>query len=142
MRKLILMMSLSVIALTSQAQVKGAEISIDKEVHDYGNIKQGDPAESYFTITNTGTEPLIISDAKGSCQCTVPEWPKEPIQPGQSQKMKVKYNSSRVGPINKTVTITSNSENTPVMVVRIKGTVESKEDVGTPIKTEKGPAEK
>lgn len=142
MRKLILMMGLSILGLTTQAQIKGAEISIDKEVHDYGIIKQGDPAESYFTITNTGTEPLIISDAKGSCQCTVPEWPKEPIAPGETKKMKVKYNSSRVGPINKTVTITSNSENTPVMVVRIKGTVEAKEDGGTPIKTENGPTEK
>ncbi len=141
MKKMILSMSLALISVFAQAQVKGAEIKADKEVHDYGTVQQNEPADCHFTITNTGTEPLIISDAKGSCQCTVPEWPKEPIAPGDSKKIKVKYNSNRVGPINKSVTITSNAENTPVLVLRIKGNVEAKEDAGTPIKTEKGPIE-
>lgn len=102
-----------------------AEINFEKEVHDYGNIKQGGDATCEFKFTNTGTEPLIISNAKGSCGCTVPEWPREPIAPGESGVIRVKYDSKRPGVINKTVTITSNAKNSPTKVLRIKGNVET-----------------
>ncbi|MFN7014382.1 MAG: DUF1573 domain-containing protein, partial [Bacteroidia bacterium] len=61
-----------------------AEIKFEKETHDFGKIKQHSDAIYYFKFTNTGKEPLIITDAKGSCDCTVPEWPKQPIRPGES----------------------------------------------------------
>lgn len=141
MKKLLFSGSLFLLGITVNAQVKGPEISFDKEVHDFGNIKQNDVAECYFTITNTGTEPLIISDAKPSCQCTVPEWPKEPIKPGASAKIKVKYNTNRVGPINKSVTITSNYVENPTLTIRIKGNVEASEGGGSPVKTGGGPVE-
>ena len=84
---------------------KGAKIEFNKETHDYGNIKyDGDPYCT-FDFKNTGDEPLIISNAKGSCGCTVPEWPKEPIAPGAKGTIRVKYDTKRPGPINKSVTI-------------------------------------
>lgn len=101
----------------------GAEITVDKESHDYGTIQQGANGECYFIITNTGTEPLIISECRGSCSCTVPDWPRAPIAPGKSAKIIVKYDTKRVGPINKTVTITSNATNTPIRTLTIKGNV-------------------
>ena len=101
----------------------GAVMTLDKDVHDYGEIEKGGDPFCEFLITNTGNEPLIISNAKGSCGCTVPTWEKEPIMPGESSVMTVKYDTKRVGPINKSVTITSNATNSPTKVIRIKGKV-------------------
>jgi len=103
--------------------VSAQELAIDKEVHDYGTVVKGADGSCFFTITNTGTEPLTITRAKGSCGCTVPDWPREAIAPGKSAKMKVTYDTKRPGRINKSVTITSNAKNTPTKVVRIKGNV-------------------
>jgi len=86
------------------------EFSFAKEEHDFGNINEGDQVEHVFEFTNTGEAPLIISAAKGSCGCTVPEWPKEPIAVGEKGEIKVKFNSKKKPGIqNKTVTITSNT---------------------------------
>lgn len=109
------------------ANPNAAEITFESEVHDYGKIKQGADGTYEFKFKNTGKEPLIISNAKGSCGCTVPSWPKEPIKPGGSSVIKVTYDTKRVGPISKTVTITSNAK-TASKVLQIKGTVE-----GTPL---------
>lgn len=103
----------------------GADVSFEKDVHDFGTMKQYGDASTEFTFTNTGSAPLIISNAKGSCGCTVPSWPKEPIMPGESSSIKVKYDSKRVGPINKSVTISSNATNEPTKVIRIKGMIEA-----------------
>ena len=105
------------------------ELSLDKEVHDYGTIKQGANGECVFVVKNTGSAPLIISNCKGSCGCTVPQCDKAPIAPGGTQEIKVKYDTKRVGPINKSVTITSNATNTPTKMIRIKGNVLAKEPV-------------
>jgi hypothetical protein len=112
-----------------------AVISIDKDVHDYGTIEQGADGECTFTVTNTGTEPLIISLCKGSCGCTVPVCPTEPIAPGASAKITVKYNTNNPGPINKSVTITSNASNEPSKTVRISGNVTAKPAGGAPVNT-------
>lgn len=82
---------------------------------DYGDIKDGDKVEHTFAFTNTGSEPLIISNAKGSCGCTVPDWPKEPIAVGQTGEIKVVFNSKGKGgvdgkPDTKKVTITANTD--------------------------------
>jgi hypothetical protein len=115
-------------------QVGGSEISLEKDVHDFGKIKQYGNATTEFTFTNTGDAPLIISNCKGSCGCTVPTWPREPIAPGASASIKVKYDSKRVGPINKSVTITSNASNTPTKVVRITGNISAApKDATTPV---------
>lgn len=120
-----LMLFMAVGAVAQDGVVAGPTIEFEKEVHDFGNMKQHGDASCEFTFTNNGTEPLIISNAKGSCGCTVPQWPKDPIMPGQSNVIKVKYDSKRLGPINKSVTITSNASNTPTKVIRIKGNIEA-----------------
>ena len=97
-------------------------MTFDSEVVDYGTIEQGADGVREFKFTNNGKEPLIISNARGSCGCTVPTWPKEPIKPGESSVIKVKYDTKRLGAINKSVTITSNAS-TPTKVVRIKGKI-------------------
>mgnify|MGYP000359684087 CR=1 FL=1 len=115
-----------------------AEITFEKEVVDYGTIEQGADGVREFKFTNTGKEPLLISNARGSCGCTVPTWPKEPIKPGESSTIKVKYDTKRLGAINKSVTITSNAAST-TKVIRIKGKIIApqtsplKESVGAPV---------
>lgn len=136
MKKVILSLIVMFIAALSMNKAsaqteKGAKIEFAKETHDYGTIKNGADGTCSFEFKNTGNEPLIISMAKGSCGCTVPEWPKEPIAPGAKASIKVKYDTSRAGAINKNVTITSNAVNdgydavtkVSTKVIYIKGTV-------------------
>lgn len=120
-------------AANAQVVQQGPRITFEKEIHDYGKIKQGADGSVEFTFTNTGNAPLILSNAKGSCSCTVPQWPKEPIAPGKSATILVKYDTKRVGAINKSVTITSNAANEPTKVIRIKGYVESPGTSGAPV---------
>ena len=88
--------------VNAQTEVqKGAKIEFTKEVHNYGKIKYNGDPYCTFEFKNTGDEPLIISNSKGSCGCTVPTWPKEPIAPGATGSIKVKYDTKRPGPINK-----------------------------------------
>lgn len=108
------------------AQVAGPQIEFERTEHDYGEIEQGGNGKTEFSFTNTGTEPLIISKAKGSCGCTVPTWPKEPIAPGAKATIEVKYDTKRVGPISKSVTITSNSVDNSTALLKIKGSVKAK----------------
>jgi hypothetical protein len=99
-----------------------AMIKFEKEVHDYGTISQGADGGTEFVFTNTGKEPLVITNATGSCGCTVPEWPKEPLAPGKKASIKVMYDTKRIGNFQKTVTVTSNGSAEPV-VLTIKGLV-------------------
>ncbi len=132
MKKLLATLSLSALVLGAFAQDNtrtvggsGPMISLDKEVHDYGTIDQGANGTCEFKVTNTGDQPLIISNCKGSCGCTVPKCDTAPIAPGASTMVTVKYDSNRVGPINKSVTITSNAVNAPTKIIRIKGEVKA-----------------
>jgi len=78
---------------------------------DFGTITSGEKVEHVYKFTNTGSEPLIISDAKGSCGCTVPEWPKEPIAPGATNEILVRFDSSnKSGAQSKRVTLTTNTD--------------------------------
>jgi hypothetical protein len=131
MKKQLLTLALGLMSLGVFAQPdskplggKGPIISMDKEVHDYGTVKQGANGECVFTVTNTGDAPLIITQCAGSCGCTVPKCETTPIKPGASSPITVVYDMQRVGPINKSVTIHSNASNTPSKIVTIKGTVE------------------
>ncbi|MDR1847063.1 MAG: DUF1573 domain-containing protein [Bacteroidales bacterium] len=99
-----------------------AEIKFEKLEHDYGTVKKGGDGTCQFAYTNVGKAPLILSDARSSCGCTVPVWSKEPLMPGQTATITVKYNTNNVGPINKSVTITSNAVNDKI-TLHIKGTV-------------------
>lgn len=122
------------------AQIEtGAKIEFSKETHDYGTIKYGADGSCTFEFKNTGNEPLIISNAKGSCGCTVPEWPKEPIAPGAKGSIKVKYDTKRPGAINKSVTITSNAVNEPTKIIRIKGNVLNAPEGASPVNSTGAP---
>ena len=116
-----------------------AEITFEYEIHDYGTIDFAGDGVYAFKFTNTGSEPLVISDAKGSCGCTVPKFPKEPILKGQSNVINVSYDTKRPGPFTKTVTVTSNAK-TPTTVLTIKGVVRSQDqtDDQTPVLKNKG----
>jgi hypothetical protein len=101
----------------------GPVITVDKETHDYGKVDYAGDGQCTFTITNTGTADLLITEARGSCGCTVPTYSKEPIAPGKSTTITVNYDTKREGDFAKTVTIMTNATNEPVKVVKIKGTV-------------------
>tara|TARA_B100000809_G_scaffold263627_1_gene317333 strand:+ start:18439 stop:18891 length:453 start_codon:yes stop_codon:yes gene_type:complete len=87
-----------------------AIVSFDKVSYDFGTIDEGDTIETSFIITNTGKSDLLISNAKASCGCTIPTWPKEAIKSGESSPMHVKFNSKgKRNKISKTITLTTNS---------------------------------
>ena len=118
---------------TATAPANGPEMKFETEVMDYGTIVQGADPYRFFKFENTGTEALVIKHAKGSCGCTVPTYPKEPILPGETGEIKVRYDTNRIGAFTKKVTLTTNvgSEN---IVLTIKGKVEKKpeEPAGLP----------
>lgn len=105
------------------SQLSGPEMTFEQTVHDFGNVKQHAPTTYEFKFTNTGNAPLIISNAEGTCGCTIPTWPQHPIAPGATGVIIVKYDSKRVGPFKKSVKITSNASSNPNMELRIQGTI-------------------
>ena len=126
---LVALVLLGVSAAWAQAEAQpesrttnGPVMSFESVEVDYGIIQQNAEPDREFHFTNTGDAPLIISNAKGSCGCTVPEWPKEPIAPGASNIIKVRYATNRIGAFSKTVTLTTN-EADGQHVLRIKGEV-------------------
>ncbi|MDB0010940.1 DUF1573 domain-containing protein [Flavobacteriales bacterium] len=145
----------SFVAQQAIALTQGAEISFDKSTHDYGQIEKSANGECVFVFTNTGNQPLKISNAKGSCGCTVPQWPREEIAPGSTGEIRVRYDTKRVGVINKSVTIQSNAMNSDnitrakkdsegkviggTSTIRIKGEVKAPKTNATPMKPAQGP---
>jgi len=119
MKKIILVAAIALISFATNAQAK---IQFKTDTIDYGQIEKGSDGLRIFEFTNTGNEPLIISDVKSSCGCTVPEKPKGPIAAGASSVIKVKYDTKRVGKIRKTVTVYSNATE-PIKALKIKGEV-------------------
>ena len=111
-------------ATAPAAQKSQAEMTFETDMHDFGTIEYAGNGTYEFKFVNTGKEPLIISDAKGSCGCTVPTYPKNtPIKPGASEVIKVTYDTKRAGNFTKTVTIHSNATSGD-KVLTIKGHVE------------------
>ncbi|MBK8625579.1 MAG: DUF1573 domain-containing protein [Saprospiraceae bacterium] len=109
-------------------------IKFDQDTYDWGKIMDGDKVTHVFKFKNTGNEPLIISNAKGSCGCTVPEWPKDAIAPGKSGEIKVVFDSKGKGAVGgkedtKRVTITANTDPAETYL-NIKGKVDKKEEAG------------
>ena len=96
---------------------------------DFGTINQGTAVEHVFKFTNTGEAPLVIVNAKSSCGCTVPTYPKTPVAPGDSAEMLVKFNGSGKNQVSKTVTITANTE-TGTEKIKIKAFVNPKAGSG------------
>lgn len=95
----------------SEIKLGGPRFKFDKTEHDFGTINEGDVVETVFSFTNEGKSELIITSAKGSCGCTVPDWPKEPIMPGEAGEIKVKFNSYRKPNLQqKQITLRTNTE--------------------------------
>lgn len=107
------------LSLSAQNQVpaKTDSLIFAKTVHDYGTIKQGANGDCEFTFTNKGKEPIVLNNVRSSCGCTVPQWPREPILPGKSGSIKVTYDTKRMGPINKSVTVLSDAANSSVVLM-------------------------
>src|SRR5690606_21586417 len=122
MKKLALMALVAFIGFNVQAQQ--AKISFKETTVDYGTIVKGSDGVREFEFTNTGDAPLIISDVKSSCGCTIPKKPDGPIAPGESSTIEVKYDTNRVGPIRKTITVVSNASE-PMVALKITGEVQS-----------------
>jgi len=95
----------------------GPKILFTEKSHDFGEITQGEKVEHIFEFENIGNEPLILSDVRTTCGCTAPEWPKEPVRPGEKAKIKVVFNSAgKMGMQNKVITVMSNAVNNPERV--------------------------
>lgn len=101
----------------------GPEISFTETTHDYGTMMLNADGAWEFEFKNTGNEPLILTQPRSSCGCTVPAWPKKPILPGETEKIKVTYNTSIKGRFQKTVTVMSNAITNKSVVLTIKGEV-------------------
>lgn len=107
----------------AKQNVELTQMTFDEVEHDFGTINSGDKVDCVFTFTNTGDYDLIITNAHGSCGCTVPEYPKEPTKPGESGEIKVSFNSKgKSGEQTKTVTLAVNTENRKE-VLKIKASI-------------------
>jgi hypothetical protein len=134
MKKLLSVFTIFALAISfSYAQVdvdqtpteaEGAKMEFEVVEINYGEIEQNADPYRYFAFSNTGSEPLVIQHAKGSCGCTVPKYPKEPILPGETAQIEVRYDTKRLGPFTKRVTLTTNAVNNSAN--KPKGTFELK----------------
>ena len=116
-------------AVAAERDEAGKQVPVmefEKAEHDFGTIDQNTPQETVFKFTNTGNAPLIITDAKSSCGCTVPDPPKDPIAPGETGELKVKFNGSGQNQVTKTITVTANTEKGQELL-RIKAFVTPKD---------------
>ncbi|MGV3637172.1 MAG: DUF1573 domain-containing protein [Flavobacteriales bacterium] len=101
----------------------GPMIAFDTTLFDFGTIPFAANGTCSFPFTNTGDAPLIIETFQSSCGCLVPDWDPEPVLPGHKGNVRLKYDTRRAGPFQKTATLRCNASNTPVVLLRIKGTV-------------------
>ena len=126
-----------------QEDKTNSTIDFVSKVVDYGIIEHNSDGARKFVFTNNGTDALLIKNAKGSCGCTVPTWPREAIAPGETKTIGVKYATNRVGKFTKTITLTTNASKKPV-ILTIKGEVNPpvKEASAPERKTEGSPLEK
>ncbi|MEZ4854889.1 MAG: DUF1573 domain-containing protein [Gelidibacter sp.] len=122
MKNLIAILFVGMLSISAFAQEKVAKIEFKTDVIDYGTIEKGSDGVRVFEFTNTGNAPLIISKVSSTCGCTVPSKPDGPILPGETGKISVKYDTNRVNPIRKTITVLSNAD-TPTVALKIKGEV-------------------
>ena len=125
-KKLVLLsiFCMTVFILFAQKQQNNQKelITFTEKIHDYGTIEVGSPGDCVFIFTNNMKTALVISNVKPSCGCTVANWPKQPILPGNTGVIKLNYNTKIPGTFNKTIVVTSNAKNANVLL-RIKGNV-------------------
>ena len=114
-------------ATLAEASDLGPAMTFESMIVDYGDIAQHSDPLRVIKFTNTGSEPLLIKSARGSCGCTVPTWPKEAIMPGESNKIEIRYDTKRLGKINKKVTITTNDGGEPY-VLSVVGSIKASDE--------------
>lgn len=122
MKKIVLLVFVGLLSFGVTAQENTAKIQFKTDTVDYGEVAKGSDGVRVFEFTNTGNAPLVISKVSSSCGCTIPKKPEAPIMPGETGEIQVKYDTNRVGPIRKAITVISNAD-TPTMILKIKGTV-------------------
>ena len=124
MKKLILMCAVVLgFAFTASAQTDTkAEFKFNEEKHDFGKVPAGTPVTTVFTYTNIGVEPLILTEVKPTCGCTIADYTKTPVKKGESGKITITYNAAVVGAFSKTIVVTSNAK-TPQKYLNIGGEV-------------------
>jgi len=127
MKKIVLVLFVGLLGFSLTAQDTAAKIEFKTETIDYGLIEKGSDGVRVFEFTNTGNAPLIISKVSSSCGCTIPNWSKDPVLPGKTGEIQVKYDTNRVNPIRKAITVISNAD-TPTKVLKITGEVKAKVD--------------
>ena len=129
--------------VAEEKKIADATIDFESKVVDYGVLENKADGARKFVFKNNGSEPLVIKNAKGSCGCTVPTWPREPIAPGATGEIGVNYDTKRVGVFTKTITLTTNADKKPV-ILTIKGEVKPppKETQTLEKKTDGAPLEK
>ena len=123
MKKILILFIAFFSLMSVHSQENKPEISFEKTVIDYGTVNKGDNGVREFVFKNTGNAPLIISNVKSTCGCTIPKKPEKPILPGESENIQVKYDTKRVGFIRKSITVTSNAASSPTTILKIKGQV-------------------
>lgn len=126
MKKFAVLLFIGLLSWGVSAQEKVAKIEFKSETVDYGEIERGSDGVRVFEFTNTGNAPLVISKVSSSCGCTIPKKPEAPIMPGETGEIQVKYDTNRVGPIRKAITVISNAD-TPTKILKIKGNVKGPE---------------
>ena len=124
MKKIVLVLFVGLLGFSLTAQDTAVKIEFKSETVDYGEIAKGSDGVRVFEFTNTGNAPLIVSKVSSSCGCTIPKKPEDPILPGKTGEIQVKYDTNRVGPIRKAITVISNAD-TPTKVLKIKGEVKA-----------------
>jgi hypothetical protein len=125
MKKIVLVLFVGLLGFGLTAQETEAKIEFKTETIDYGVIEKGSDGIRVFEFTNTGNAPLIISKVSSSCGCTIPNWSKDPVLPGKTGEIQVKYDTNRVNPIRKAITVISNAD-TPTKILKITGEVKAK----------------
>lgn len=99
-----------------ETQPQESGVVFENVVHDYGTINKGSDGKCSFKFTNTTDTPLILTNVRASCGCTVPSWPREAINPGESNKIDVKYNTENVGHFTKRISVFTNKQDTPIIL--------------------------
>jgi len=121
---------LAIIALSPTyvlAQEANSQIKFQTESIDYGSIEKGSTGLRVFMFENKGDAPLVITNVKSSCGCTIPKKPEAPIAPGEKGEIQVNYDTNRLGVFRKTITVSTNDPTSPIVALKIGGTVLAKE---------------
>lgn len=126
-------------AVAQSPSESGAELQWTKQVIQLGTLQQGADASGVFVFKNTGNQPLIITSIASSCACLTAQWDKAPVLPGQHGRIKLTYDSQRLGPINKGVTVHSNATNMSRSTLVVKGNIDPPAQTA-PAKPAMGPA--